>query len=152
MAKELIRETVTCKASGTFEITDVTGEAVAVQLANSNNADATPTVAKAQGATQVYGKVVNVVKGGDAFNISSVDRSTGNVTYGDLVTVATDGILSFTKRNAAGDTVEAGAAADIGRGIQPTTGNAGGVQVPATGGVGEVVAYSGNTVYVDLRA
>lgn len=151
MAQEIIREKITCKVTGTFARSDSEGEQIGLYLADSDvDGSPTPTVGKVTATNKIiYGKLLNVVKGGDVSSISSVDATTGDVTYGDIVTVATDGILAFTKRDSS-DAVTAGAAGDIGEGIEGV-GTAGGHVTVATTGIGKVVAYDGNTIYVDMR-
>lgn len=152
MALEQIGKPITCRVTGTFAVADTRGEPVAVYLANSEtDNEPYPTVGKVTATNNdVYGKLLSVVKGGDAFNVGSIDAN-GNVTRGDIVTVAPDGILAFTKRSSS-DAVDDGVAGDIGKGIDGV-GTAGGhVTVHATAGTGKVVAYDGSTIYVDLRA
>ena len=158
MALEYINEegNVTCSVTGTFERTDVNAEAeaIAVYLANSNNEDEPrPTVGKTADDSEIYGKLLAVHPDGDAFADPTID-SAGNVTRGDIVNVATDGILAFTKRAAATPwAAVAGAAADIGKGIVGAgAAGSGWVKVAATGGTGKIVNYDGTTIYVDMRA
>lgn len=158
MALEYINEegNVTARTTGTFSRSDVNAEAEAIALvlaAGSNADEPSPTVGKAGDDGVVYAKLLAVHPDGDAFADPTID-SDGNITRGDIVTAATDGIFAFTKR---ADTspwaIDDGEAGDIGKGILGAgAAGSGWVKVAATGGTGKIVNYDGTTIWVDFRS
>ena len=128
----------------------------AVYLADSNRADGRPTVqlvdegTTAPATKAVFGFIERDISG-DALNPSSVD-SNGNVTYNNIGTVRRSGVIRVTKKNAAG-VAQASVAADIGMGVEgvATEGGANvGAVTPVAAGYGEIIARSGNDLFVLL--
>ena len=97
---------------------------------------------------KVNGKLLSVADGADAFNITSVNVTTGQITRPSLGTVATGDVLAFTNYNSSG-VVTPLTDADVGKGIEGV--GDGQVGVAASGGTGEIVDYSGSTMYVDMN-
>ena len=114
-----------------------------VRLVDSNNADGIPTIGIADATNSVvYGKLDVAATNWDALGTPTVDAS-GNVTYPDMGAAIVSGIVEFSVATAI-------TGADVGKGIEGAAGN--NVAAAATGGTGKIVAYSGTTIWVDLRA
>ena len=156
MAQELLGKPITARASDTSFTRADAQRGLAVRFVDGTERGLPITVAKVGGSDAPsklpYAKVISVVKGGDAFNISSVNATTGDVTRGDTLTIVRDGIIAFTKRDLATGTAAATEAADIGKAIEGGTAVNGYVTTVATGGTGKVVDRDGTTLYVDLNA
>ena len=116
---------------------------IPVRLVDSNNADGIPTIGIADATnTVIYGKLDVAATDWNVLGEPTVDEN-GNTSYPGMGAVLVDGIVTFTLAANASNT-------DIGNGIEGAANN--NVATSATGGTGKVVAYSGATIWVDLRA
>ena len=113
---------------------------VAVSLLDSESADGIPTVGLAGASDTIYGKLdVNATN----WNVLGEPTVTanGNVTYPNMAAVIVDGIVEFAFTSPG--------SSNIGQGIQ---GAASGAIAAVDDTTGKIIAYSGSTIWVDLRA